>query len=129
MKKNLMPSFVAAAAGLALLGAAHLLTVALIGIIALGLGGGLIRPGAMSNLEPHMRDLDPASRRRLTTRMEQLQAVLSAAILIIGGVLLRDVSVASLMLGLAAINLLAQFLALTLARVARPGPRQAPERA
>jgi len=98
------------ATGLALLANPVNLPLALVAIAALGLGGGLIRPTAMSNMEPFLRPLDPLARRQLTTRMEQIQAVLSAVIVITGGILLLSLSVTQLFAVLAVTNLLLQLL-------------------
>ncbi len=99
-------------AGLALLAISTSVTLALVAIVALGLGGGLIRPTAMSNMEPFMRPLSPPARRQLTTRMERIQAVLSALILVGGGLLLLSLSVNQLFAALAMANLALQIIVL-----------------
>jgi MFS family permease len=106
--------------GLLLLAASTNIVFALLAIVALGLGGGTIRPTAMSNLEPFLRGLSGASRRTLTTRMEQTQAVLSGLILVVSAVVLsNDASVYTLFLALAGANLVIGVVVLTATRAAK----------
>jgi hypothetical protein len=107
--------------GLGLLSLADL-AAALPAIVTLGLAGGLIRPTAMANLEPFLQELAAERRRDLTGRMEQQQAVWSAAILLVGGWLLTEVSTTWLFGGLAATNLLIQVFVLTGSRGAATSP-------
>lgn len=111
----LLPA-VLTAAGLALLAISTTVTLALVAIVALGLGGGLIRPTAMSNMEPFLRPLSSPARRQLTTRMERIQAVLTAVILISGGLLLLWLSVNQLFAVLAVTNLALQVTVLATTR-------------
>lgn len=63
---------------------------ALVGIAVLGLGAGGIRPLGLAGLR--LAELAPQARARLLLRQEQLFGVVNAAALVLGGVILANVS-------------------------------------
>jgi predicted MFS family arabinose efflux permease len=94
-------SMLACAGGLAVTGIAPALWAALIGVFLLGLGGGVIRPVTMSNLDAAMSGWSPAQRTSLLSAQEARYGVCNTAILLLGAVVLDQLGVHPLLWGLA----------------------------
>jgi predicted MFS family arabinose efflux permease len=89
------------AAGLAVLGLAPALWAALIGVFLLGLGGGVVRPVTMTNLDAAMTGWTPAQRTSLLSAQESHYGAWNTAILLLGAVVIDQLSVRDLLVGLA----------------------------
>jgi predicted MFS family arabinose efflux permease len=91
------------AAALAVLGLAGSVWVALLGVLALGLGGGVVRPVAMSNLDAAMVGWSGAQRSALLSTQERLYGAWNTAILLAGGLALQATGIRAVLVGLAVV--------------------------
>jgi MFS family permease len=91
------------ATALAVIGAVPTLWGALLGVFGLGLGGGVVRPVTMTNLDRAIGGWTGAQRTALLSGQERLYGAWNTAILVVGGLLLEaEVGVRPLIGGLAA---------------------------
>ncbi len=94
-------SMTTCAVALLLLGLVPTLWGALLGVLGLGLGGGVVRPVALSNLDAAMAGWSQAQRRGLLSGQERLYGAWNTGILLAGGLVLDVVGIRTVLTGLA----------------------------